>query len=41
MIKQHSVVDVYWGILVSVLGYVVVYLIPDLRHRKQTVGSHP
>lgn len=28
-VKQHSVVDVFWGLVLSLIGYLAVYAIPD------------
>lgn len=35
-IKQHSVVDVFWGLVLSLAGYLAVYQLPKWRKR----GKH-
>ena len=32
--KQHSIVDVFWGLVLSLAGYLLVYRLPSRRRRK-------
>ncbi len=34
-VKQHSIVDVFWGVILSLAGYLLVYRLPGWRKRKK------
>ena len=40
-VKQHSVVDVFWAMIVCAAGYLLVYVLPGLRdkHKEKAYGA--